>query len=61
MATQRQRSGLLPSIKKEPRTYPTPLGQELTSNIHQCTMEDGWIDGWMVCGQETVFHYIYVP
>jgi hypothetical protein len=43
-----------PSIKKEPRTYLPHLG--LVDLTTQCTM-----DGWMVCGQETVFHYIPVP
>ncbi len=48
------------------------LGPEWTSSTQQCTMQDGWIDGWMnesmdewmMCGQgkkNHFFHCILVP
>jgi hypothetical protein len=26
------------------------------NTTHHCTTQDGWMDGWMMCGQKTLFH-----
>jgi hypothetical protein len=40
------------------KSSPSLLPKWGTTNNYQHTVHAGWMDGWMVCGQETLFHCI---